>query len=212
MNAHKDGARPLDLAGSIEITRERVRQVQADYSDANFREDRIKKPLMFYVLFDKRFDPQFRDQRILLERGKVVWGAIIQANQMLFEQGDVPNLPAGIIYSAETDYDGNPALLNEHGTRMYDLKGQKCDPKMQAFADKLANELVADIKLPIPRGFTDGVTCFYATLLMARKHLPFKRLANNFFPVLIAPDDTDTVMVLPKGYWDPEFKKAWSRI
>lgn len=202
----------MDFVDSIRITRERVREAQSSYSDGSYKQDRIKKPLMFYVTFDRRFDPQFRDQRILLERGRVVWGAIIQANEILFEhKGPCDNLPAAIMYSTGDDYDSQPERLVQHAHSLFDLKGKPCSPEMQAFGDKLANEIVADIKLAVPPGFTDGAETYYATLLMARKHLPFKYLASNFFPVLIAPEQTDSVMGLPKEYWDPDFKRSWAK-
>lgn len=201
----------MDFQHMIESTRENVRRAQASYSDANWRTDRIKKPLMFYILMDRRFNPQLRDQRMLLERGTVVWGAIIQANEILFDpKGMYPSLPAAIVYSTDRVYDANPELLIEQAHSMYDLKGKTCTPEMQAFADKLANEMVADIKLAIPRGFTDSAQCYYATLLIARKHLPQNHLANGFFPVLIAPNETDAVTVLPHAYWDSQFSSAWA--
>lgn len=94
---------------------------------------------------------------------------------------------------------------------MYELKGVNCTPDMQAFADKLADETVIDIKLPVPRGFTGGRQCFYATLLISREHLPLNYLANSFFPVLVNLDETDTVTVLPKVYWDDELRSTWRR-
>ena len=199
----------MDFRRVIESTRGNVRRAQASYSNANWRADRIKKP--FYAILDRRFDRQLRDQRILLERGRVVWGAIIQANQILFEpDGPHPILPAAIIYSADQRYDADPERLIEHAHNMYDLKGEACTPEMQAFADKLANEMEADVRLPIPKGFTDGAQCYYATPVIARKHLPGKYLAHGFFPVLIAPQETETVIVLPSSYWDSEFARAWS--
>ncbi len=194
----------------IEWTRQNVKRAQASYSKADYRNDQIKKSFMMYVIMDRRFDPQFRDQRILLQRGVVVWGSIIQANQILFDpNGSHASLPAAVMYAASKAYDASPDLLIEQAHSMYDLKGQTCTPDMQAFADKLANEMVADIRLPIPTGFTGGRQCYYATLMIARKHLPGNYLANGFFPVLIAPKETETVMVLPETYWDPQFRGAW---
>ena len=199
----------MDFRQVIESTRQNVRWAQASYSESNWLADRIRKPFAFYVTMDRRFDQQFRDQRILLQRGIVVWGAIIQANAILFEpKGRHPNLPAALIYSEDRVYDANPEYLIDHAHSMYELKGEACSPEMQAFGDKLANEFVMDIKLPIPQGFTDGIQCYYATLLIARKHLPGNYLANGFFPVLIAPQETDVAMVLPAAYWDSKFAPA----
>ncbi|MCP4095291.1 MAG: hypothetical protein GY880_04375 [Planctomycetaceae bacterium] len=202
----------MNFHGIIESTRECTRRAQDSYSDLNWRADRIKKPFRFYLNGDWRFNTQFRDQRTLLQRGTVVWGAIVQANKVLFEQGgSCASLPAAIIYSLDPVYDNDPDRLIEHAHNLYDLKGKSCTPEMQAFGDKLANEIVADIKLPIPKGFTDPAQCYYAMLLIARKHLPLNYLAHGFFPVLVAPEETDTVMILPQSYWDSEFKLAWSQ-
>ncbi len=201
----------MDLLRVIESTRQRVRYGQRSYNDGRWRADRFKKPFSYWLTFDFRFDRQIRDQRILLERGNVVWGAIIQANQDLFQpRGQFAILPAAIIYSADPVYDADIGLLIAQAHSMYDLKGRTCTPEMQAFGNKLANEMVADIKLPIPTGFTDGVQCYYSTLLIPRAHLPENHLANGFFPILIAPQETKAVMVLPKWYWDPELTEAWS--
>ncbi|MFT7640664.1 MAG: hypothetical protein ACI9G1_002408, partial [Pirellulaceae bacterium] len=69
----------MNLATSIATTRQNVQQAQQSYSDKDWNKDRISKPWMWYLMMESRFDEQFRDQRTLLERGQVVWGAIIQA-------------------------------------------------------------------------------------------------------------------------------------
>ena len=200
----------MDFQQVIESTRENVRSAQAAYSDKQWKKDRIRKPLLFWLLMDMRFNRQLKDQRILFERGRVVWGAIIQANEALFEGGGLQScLPAALIYCEDSTYDADPHRLLENAHNMYDLKGRLCTPDMQAFASKLADEMVADIKLPIPTGFTGGAQCYYGTLLVARKHLPSEYLANSFFPILIAPEETKAATILPWSYWDVPFKLKW---
>ncbi len=199
----------MNLERIINSTRDIVEDSQDEYSEADWREDRIKRSFLM-ALFDNRFNQQLRDQRLLLEEGYVVWAAIIQANQMLFEpNGDHTNLPGAIIYSEEDAFDAEPDALIEIAHGMFDLKGRKVSRQMQDFGDKLADEMVADIKLAIPRGFTDGVQCYYASILMARKHFPGGYLAHGFFPLLILPEETEAVMVLPHHYWDRSLSKAW---
>lgn len=201
----------MEFQQIIQTTRTITQQAQASYSSADFRRDRIKKPFLFWIIRDGRFDNQLSDQRILLERGKVVWGAIIQANNVLFEEnGAHACLPAAVMYSEDPVYDDQPDQLIEQAHGLFDLKGKTVSPEVQAFADKLADEMVADLKLPIPVGMTGGALCYYATLLIARKHLPVNYLNNGFFPVLIAPQETPTVMILPSQYWEPGFRQAWS--
>lgn len=200
----------MNFSQMIESTRERVRNTQATYSKQDWKLDRVKKPLAFYIFRIKENHEQFRDQRILLERGKVVWGSIVQANGAIFDpQGRFQEAGAAIMYSEDPFYDQNLDQLRAHAHNLYALKGQECSADMQAFSDKLADEKTADTKLAIPTGFTEGHPCFYATIMIFRKHLPVNYLANGYFPVLIAPEETDAVMILPHWYWDTALTQAW---
>jgi hypothetical protein len=201
----------MDPKRLIESTRRNLLRAQGTYSNSDYRKDCIKKPFLLSLIGDRRHDAQYRDQRLLLERGMAVWGQIIQANRRLFDpMGGVAQLPAAIIYSTDRYFDQCPELLGDHASRLFDLKGQKVSPEMQAFSDKLADEMVADMKLPIPLGFTGGKHCYYASLIICRRHLPQGHLAAGLFPVLIAPDQTDVVMIAPKWYWDSNLVEAWS--
>jgi len=40
-------------------------------------------------------------------------------------------------------------------------------------------------------------------------HLPAGHLASGFFPLLICPEKTEAVMVLPCPYWPEELREAW---
>ncbi|MFM7115779.1 MAG: hypothetical protein ACKO0N_04020 [Planctomycetota bacterium] len=194
----------------IDSTRRNLLRIQSGYSNSDFRKDRIKKPFLLHLIGDRRHDLQYRDQRILLERGVAVWGHIIQANRRLLDpKGGVAQPPAAIIYSTDHFFDARPDALSELASRIYELKGRAVTPEMQAFSDKLANEMVADMKLPIPLGFTDGRQCYYASLIICRRHLPMNFLASGLFPVLIAPQSTDTVMIAPQRYWDSGLVEAW---
>jgi hypothetical protein len=114
----------MNLATSIATTRQNVQQAQQSYSDKDWNKDRISKPWMWYLMMESRFDEQFRDQRTLLERGQVVWGAIIQANEHLFQpKGGSDKLPAAVMYSLESFYDDNPEVLGDQASGLYDLKG-----------------------------------------------------------------------------------------
>ena len=202
----------MDFQSLLNSIRETTLRAQQSYSEDNWKADRIKKALMLYLIMDRRFDPQFRDQRLLLERGSVVWGSIVQANSALFEpRGGSESLPAAILYSLDPRFDAAPQQLTDYAHNMFDLKGQSVSPEMQDFADKLANEMVADIKLPVPVGFTGGLQCYYATLLIVRKHLPLRHLAQGIFPLLVAPQETDAVMILPQAYWGDFFRGLWTQ-
>lgn len=191
----------------LEATRKTVRHQQACYSEQDFRKDRLK----WLVHFQSGCYQQFKAQRILLHRGTVVWGAIIQANDALFRSGSCmdPALPAAIIYSDNPIFDAKPWMLHSFAQKMFDLKGKRVSREMQKFANRIGGEVAFDVKLEIPTGFTEGIQCYYSTLMIARKHLPGKYLAEDFFPILMLPNETKAVTVLPSRYWDSELVATW---
>ncbi|MFX1237029.1 MAG: hypothetical protein ACFE8P_04840, partial [Promethearchaeota archaeon] len=89
-------------------------------------------------------------------------------------------------------------------------KGLDTDPELQTFSDKLADELVSDWKIPIPKKITQNIQCFYmTTTIIIRKHLPNKKLSRSLFPLLVCPEKTDAGMILPSQFWDVSFNAEW---
>lgn len=62
-------------------------------------------------------------QDLLLAEGRLVWGALVQANSDLFVRG-WHDLPAAVIYSPDTSvFDDSPDLLLDIARKLYQLKG-----------------------------------------------------------------------------------------
>lgn len=200
----------MDFESIINGTRASLDQARSTYSDDQFSNDRIRKPLSYYLTLDFRFNRQLRSQRPLIERGRVVWGAIVQANSVLFEpRGSSACLPADAMYCDDESLDAHPGSLVSYAHELFELKGEATTPEMQKFSRKLANETSGDVKLTIPTGFTEGHPCYLATILIARKHLPGNHLADGLFPMLILPEETKASMILPRDYWDDRLKEFW---
>ena len=85
----------MDPKRLIESTRRNLQRAQGTYSNSDYRKDCIKKPFLLSLIGDRRHDAQYRDQRLLLERGMAVWGQIIQANRRLFDPGQSHLEPQG---------------------------------------------------------------------------------------------------------------------
>ncbi len=152
----------------------------------------------------------YQDQDLLYKEGIVVWGQIIQANELLFKRGNNDH-PAAIVYSLDKTIDGKPEILGNIAQHLFSIKGEKTDPDIQHFSDKLADEHVTDWKLPVPLRLTGGIECFYITTMVIRRHLPKWFLSNSLFPFLVCPDKTDAGMILPEKYWPKWFKKEFWR-
>jgi hypothetical protein len=159
---------------------------------------------------DRRFTVIFENQVGLLKRGRIVWGAIVQANSQLFEPGRT-DCPAAIIYSLDSSIDANPSILEDVARDLYLAKGKNVDnDEIQIFADKLEDEMVADLKLSVPQSLTEGIQCFYTCIMVHRKHLPDRKLSQGLFPVIVNPSETEATMILPFIYWSNNFEISWA--
>lgn len=158
---------------------------------------------------DKRFEEIFMNQSLLLQEGQIVWGRVIQANELLFSPG-AQDHPAAIIYSLDKRLDRDPDILEVAASLLYQLKGENTDsPELQIFADKLTDEMVTDLKLPIPLELTEGLECFYTCIMVHRSHLPNRILSMGLFPLVVYPTKTDATMILPCHYWPSFFVDLW---
>lgn len=199
-----------DYRGEIQLTRKLLKSAQTQNKPNWWRKARIRSPWRSLIRADKRFDQQLEDQQILLTKGRVVWVSLIQANSMLFDRSNkMQGLPGAVLYSASSDFDADPLRLVDFAHGMFDMKGRVVTPAMQAFADKLADQIVADTRLAVPVDYTEGIQCWYASVLFDRKHMPAGFIAESGFPALIKPSLTPTVMMLPHLFWAPTIRGRW---
>lgn len=168
------------------------------------KKDFLDMPKWYRKSKDHRFDRHFSDQEKLLTGGTCVWGQIVQANAQLFQKGK-QDTPAAVIYSEDPSAKENPEILYNAAQALYSMKGQEVgDPALQEFADLLANEMDAPLRMPIPVTLTEGIQCYYTSILVARNHLPRRVIGSMLFPLVIHPTETDATMILPHRFW-PEF-------
>ncbi|MFD5110057.1 hypothetical protein [Streptomyces cinereoruber] len=142
-----------------------------------------------------------KDQNLLLAEGRLVWGALVQANSALFERGR-DDLPAAVIYSPDAVFDDSPDLLLDIAQKLYRLKGtRQQDPELAAFSRMLASEMDREMQMEVPRRLTGSVTVYCTDIIVARRHLPGRVLNEQVFPLLIAPERTAMTMMLPSRFW-----------
>ncbi|WP_449473193.1 hypothetical protein [Streptomyces tanashiensis] len=141
-------------------------------------------------------------QDVLLAEGRLVWGAIVQANSDLFVRG-WHDLPAAVIYSPDTAvFDDSPDLLLDIARKLYRLKGtRQQDPELAAFSRMLASEMDREMRLEVPRRLTGSAAVYCTDIIVARRHLPGRALSKSIFPLLIAPEHTAMTMMLPSRFW-----------
>jgi hypothetical protein len=146
------------------------------------------------------------DQHILLKDGIVVWGHIIQANELMFTPGN-SNAPGEIVYDPHGHH--VPEQLAIAAQRMGSLKGRKLtDPALQEIGDYLANEMIRVFGKPVPDTIAQG-GLRYSTILFNRAHLPNGYLAVPFFPVIISDQCPGAAMILPSRWWPRAVTAMW---
>lgn len=151
-----------------------------------------------------------KDQDRLLERGQVCWGALVQANSILFDPANRLTCPANVVYSAEPFFDGRQALLAGMARGLFAQKGStRADRELQAFVDAVTDEMARVLRRELPPSYTGGRSVCFATCFIQPAHLPFGFLNRPTFPVLVHPDETPAMMLLPSRFWPAELIDHW---
>jgi hypothetical protein len=166
--------------------------------------------LLFMWLRGDKLRTVLRQQDLLRDQGRVVWGRLVQANQMLFDRANRWVLPASVIYGVDPAFDAEPALLEAAAGAIFDMKGTTpADEQWRRFAEAITDEMARTMKLALPGALCQGKEAYLTTCLISPAHLPAGYLADGLFPVLICPERTDVVMVLPASYWPESLTEAW---
>jgi hypothetical protein len=152
----------------------------------------------------------FRHRKALLADGVVVWGAIVQANSLMFKRGSSDS-PADVVFSLTDAQRVDPGYLLQIARQLFALKGTKpAGPGLAAIAQHLTNERTRVFGLPVPASISPKANCQISTTLLVRKHLPRHRLAGSYFPLLVSKPEPRVVLPLPARYWPPELIEQWS--
>lgn len=148
-----------------------------------------------------------RQQRRLLAEGRIVWGALVQANNQLFAPGDL-DLPAMLVYSLDPYFDARPAELRSIGSKVFALKGtEPADPELNSLARLITEEVDRSMGLRLPPVFSPQ-ELRSAVFVVFRQHIPNGVLSCGLFPIL-THTATDAVLILPFEFWPAELTILW---
>jgi hypothetical protein len=157
-----------------------------------------------------RADPLRRlwqDSPTLLERGKVVWAHMIQANELLFAPGN-DDCPGEIVYDPTGIM--HPGDLSPVAGKLFSLKGTvPSGEDFKEIATYLTDERVRVFGLRVPIGVSEYPLSI-STIFFCRKHLPNGVLSLPYFPILISEACPGSTMVLPSLWWPVELVRLWS--
>lgn len=151
-------------------------------------------------------------QKLLLREGQMAWGAIVQANDILFSN-DGPhaqtNAPAVVVYSEDEKGLSDPQPLLEVANRLFRFKTvRSADDDARRIGAVLADERVRRLYERVPPQFSPAYPTRIAGIYVDRSHLPRRRLHGAFLPLLILPGRTKGVMIVPWFLWPRNFLEA----
>jgi hypothetical protein len=148
-----------------------------------------------------------RNRIPLLQRGKVVWGSIVQANNLLFSPGPLTH-PALIAFATSDAFDAEPQRLRDISGWVFSLKHTTpSDPLELKLAQLVTDELDRG-GFVVPGDLIGGVEIRGSALLVYREHIPGGFLRSGILPLLIS-DSIPAVMIVPSEYWPPELVALW---
>jgi hypothetical protein len=186
------------LQATIEAIRDNLGAPPRQFGWLASRYNRPSRPLWL-----TRSDPlceQYRASELLLTHGSVVWGALIQANELLFKWGPSDS-PAMVLFAPDESMDAHPAWLATVAVELYSLKGASADdPEERNYGAMLADEMERALGWTVPARISGGKLLKSTSIVVCRRHLPRGVLSENIFPLLIH-EDTPAAMIVPSRYW-----------
>jgi hypothetical protein len=154
------------------------------------------------------FTYYFEDRMRILRDGRVVWGVIVQANNLLFAPG-AQDHPADVLYAPDPDQVQDPDTLLVVSERLFTLKETTPDDAHLArFAHHLTDERKRDFAMSVPEWLSAGVQMEMSAAMLHRTHLPSGFLRRGTFPLLVVSNPR-LVMVLPQRYWPAGLLEWW---
>lgn len=157
----------------------------------------------------------YKEKSTLCTHGKIYYGYIVQANEILFRFFPQTNHPANLIYTTDSLAERNPWILRQFARTLFYYK----DKSEQDTPQEL-REIVAVIRDEMDRssfnfrassGDSPVMDMTFLALMVFRKHLPKRTLKGSIVPILTAPEYCKSVMILPKKYWTRALIEDWGK-
>ncbi len=160
-----------------------------------------ERPLWLRECGEDKLNQWYDRMPLLLEKGRIVLGHIVQANELLFRRGK-QDCPFQAIYTMDAYYYDDLEAWQALALRIYDWKQKE---KVPAYAERISSALKNEIERvfawKIPEEETEKRPVYFTTLMGIREHLPGKKLKDGIVPLLVFQEGEQAdAMYLPKWY------------
>ena len=151
----------------------------------------------------------YEKQDVLLRKGRIVWGALVEADGALFEAGE-DDRPGLLVYSLDAYFDARPAELAALGVRLAGLKatpGTSATSEPRRLGQQIRNDSGRPLDVPLPTALSARAVLL-TSFMGVRAHLPDGILGADWFPLLAHPSSV-IPMIVPCMFWPPALRAAW---
>lgn len=149
----------------------------------------------------------------LIHSGRIVWAGLVQANEGLFSPGEY-DLPGNIVFSPAAPLSESPSALVAIADAVRGLKGRANelahDPEVQAIAKLITDDVNLAVNQRLPAHLAGGAEVYLSWCDFHRSSLPGGVLAARVVPLLICPEHTERVIVLPLRFWPRGLRSNWA--
>ena len=150
----------------------------------------------------------FDNAPALLRDGRVVWGAVVQADKALFKPGPLAGAPGEILYDPQGRVPD--ADLHAIARTVLALKGRNFDlPDLASIAQYLNDDSIRVFGLDLPARLA-AYPLKISSTWFDRAQLPGGVLAQPLVPVLVSDAHPGAVLPLPAAFWPAVLSEAWS--
>jgi hypothetical protein len=186
----------------LDECRERFGAAPRTLTDADFAafkfEIPFSKKLSFWMGHPlARLQGESRD---VIERGRIVWGYVVAADEKLRSASNRQSQTAIVLYGTSEELDDRPDLLERVGDQLTNVRIDADD--LSLARPPLAKALHGER--------SEGMSLYLAGTLITPSTLPLERLERNLLPLLIAPEKTKHVLPLPKRWWSEALIAYWT--
>ena len=156
-----------------------------------------------------KMEAHFSNFKELMENGRIIWGVLIQANVLLFSEGD-DDCPGELLYCTDPNFSDLGALMKIRD-QIGSLKGTKPeDPELGEIAHYLTDEMIRVFGLDVPKVVSGNLNCKISTTFFMRKHFPDRMLSQGIMPILTYQKNGETFATpVPSDFWPEDFKEWW---
>ena len=150
-----------------------------------------------------------KDAPKLLRSTRVVWGALVQANNGLFNPSFLADAPGEIVY----DPAGKVYRMDLYhiACRLRELRSEtQSDPALEIYGNHLRAETSRLFGWRTPQSLYPYELWASTTTFSGEVSFPGYAMVSPFFPILVSDECPGSVIIAPWQLWPKEFFEEWN--